>query len=342
MGEVSQPVRVANGHPSQRLAVVTPEMTERVVAVGRSVIAQEMEGLQGLMEYVGPAFVKAVQIIGQTRGKLVVSGMGKSGHIARKIAATFASTGMPAFFVHPGEASHGDLGMIGPDDTVMMLSNSGETAELRDMIAYATRFSIPMIAMVRRPSSALVDAASVALILPEIPEASRHVKAPTTSTTMMLVLGDALAMTVMELRAFQEEEFGIFHPGGKLGRAFVRVKDLMHKGEALPVCRVEQPMSEVLITMTTAGFGCAAVLEDGRLVGIITDGDLRRHMGPALLSFAARDVMTPSPRTIRPQAMATEALGEMNRRNITTLLVADGDQLKGILHIHDCLRAGIG
>jgi len=308
---------------------------------GRAVIAQEIEGLESLSSALGEEFSEAVDLIAGLQGKLIVSGMGKSGHVARKIAATLASTGSPAFFVHPGEASHGDLGMIGQGDAMLLLSNSGETAELGDMIHYATRFHIPLIAMVRRRQSILVEGATIALVLPETPEAT-PTGAPTTSTTMMMALGDALAVALIEARGFTKDDFGTFHPGGKLGTAYIRVKDLMHTREMLPLVAPEDKTPDVLLEMTSKGFGCAAVIEEGKLIGVITDGDLRRHMSDQLLNTCAKEIMTKDPLTIRPGAFASEALGLMNERSITSLFVLDEQKTpQGILHIHDCLRAGV-
>jgi arabinose-5-phosphate isomerase len=308
---------------------------------GKGLIAQEIEGLQALSDSLDEHFSHAVSLIDKLTGRLIVSGMGKSGHIARKIAATFASTGTPAFFVHPGEASHGDLGMITENDAMLLLSNSGETAELRDMVAYSRRFSIPLIAVVRRASSMLVDAADIALILPATPEAS-ETGAPTTSTTMMLALGDALAIALADRRSFTAEDFQTFHPGGKLGARFIAVKDLMHPQDELPLVKEHSPMQEVLLTMTAQRFGCAGVVnEAGRLQGIITDGDLRRHMEKGLLNKNAAQVMTQSPLTIRPQALAAKALQVMNEKGITALFVCEDQQPVGIIHVHDCLRAGV-
>jgi arabinose-5-phosphate isomerase len=265
--------------------------------------------------------------------------MGKSGHVARKIAATMASTGTPAHFVHPGEASHGDMGMITKDDAVLALSNSGETAELADMIAYCKRFSIPLIAMVRRKTSMLVEAANIAMVLPATSEAP-PTDAPTTSTTMMMALGDAIAVALVERRGFTRDDFSVFHPGGKLGKAFIRVSDLMHKGDELPLVDMDTPMQQVLLLMTSKRFGCAGVQEGTTLAGVITDGDLRRNMD-GLLSKKAKDVMTSKPLSIRPSALAAEALGIMNERSITTLFVVEDQKAVGIVHIHDCLRAGV-
>ena len=311
------------------------------IAHGRAVLEQEIKGLKALVDAMDEHFVRAVDALGGIRGRVIVSGMGKSGHIARKIAATMASTGTPAHFVHPGEASHGDLGMITQDDAVLALSNSGETAELSDVITYCKRFSIPLIAMVRRQGSMLVEAADVALVLPEIPEAS-PTGAPTTSTTMMLALGDAIAVALIERRGFTKEDFSRYHPGGKLGKRFIRAEDLMHGQEELPLVKQSDKMNDVLLTITAKKFGCAGVLDaKGDLIGIITDGDLRRHMQPDLLAQPAGEVMTKNPVTIRPSALAAEALAIMNERSITSIFVVEAGKPKGILHIHDCLRAGV-
>lgn len=303
---------------------------------------KEIEGLEALKDVLDDNFSAAVNLVASTRGRLIVSGMGKSGHVARKIAATMASTGTPSYFVHPGEASHGDLGMITADDTVMLLSNSGETAELRDIIAYCKRFNIPFIGMVRRKESTLVDEATVPLVLPEIAEAS-PTGAPTTSTTMMMALGDAIAIALLERRGFTREEFHVFHPGGKLGQAFTRVESLMHIGEEVPLTKPGVPMSETLITMTAKRFGCAGVVnEDGVLQGIVTDGDLRRHLESDLLKMNTEMVMTPNPVTVGHKALAGEALAIMNTKSITSLFVTDDEKRPiGIIHIHDCLRAGV-
>lgn len=308
---------------------------------GRRTLLREIEGLQAVEQALGKPFDDAVACILRLHGRLIVSGMGKSGHIAHKIAATFSSTGTPAYFVHPGEASHGDLGMITAADGLLLLSNSGETAELHDMIAYAKRFSIPLIAMVRRKTSMLVTSADVALVLPDIPEAS-PVDAPTTSTTMMLALGDALAVATLEQRGFTREDFHTLHPGGKLGKAFIRVRDLMHPASETPLVKNRDVMSGVLLVMTKKSFGCAGVIdESGMLVGVITDGDLRRHMDPGLLNQRACDVMTRSPVSISPDMLAAQALGIMNARSITSLFVVEKGKPVGILHVHDCLRAGV-
>ncbi len=311
------------------------------IAHGRAVLEQEIKGLAALADALGDEFARAVECMAGARGRVIVSGMGKSGHVARKIAATMASTGTPAYFVHPGEASHGDLGMITRDDVVLALSNSGETAELSDMIGYCKRFSIPLIAMVRRKTSMLVEAADIPMVLPEIPEAS-PTNAPTTSTIMMMALGDALAVALLERKGFSRDHFSVFHPGGKLGKAFIRVSDLMHAGDQLPLVDAGLAMRDVLLVMTAKTFGCAGVLaSNGNLAGVITDGDLRRHMQPELLAMKASEVMTSSPLTIRPEALAEEAVAVMNQHSITSLFVVAQEKPVGILHIHDCLRAGV-
>jgi arabinose-5-phosphate isomerase len=268
--------------------------------------------------------------------------MGKSGHIANKIAATFASTGTPAFSIHPGEASHGDLGMITQNDVVILLSNSGETKELKDIIYYCKRFEIPTIGIIRRAESELTKTSTVPLILPAIPEANR-VNAPTTSTTMMLALGDALAVSLIDARGFNSEEFGVFHPGGKLGSNFLKVKDLMRTGNEIPSVNENQKMSEVLREMTSKHLGCTGVVNDaGSIVGIITDGDLRRHIDQQFLDHRAVEVMTKNPIVTAAETLAVEAIAVMNKKSITSLLVLD-EQKKavGILHLHDCLRSGV-
>jgi arabinose-5-phosphate isomerase len=270
--------------------------------------------------------------------------MGKSGHIGRKIAASLASTGTPAHFVHPAEASHGDLGMLAQGDVVLMLSNSGETPELADMIAHTRRFGIPMIGIAGRADSTLIRRSDVGIVLPQVPEACTTGFVPTTSTTMTLALGDALAVALMEHRRFTAERFRDFHPGGRLGARLQKVADLMHTGDKVPLVPHGTPMSETLLTITGKGFGVVGVTaQDGSLAGIVTDGDLRRHMD-GLLGRTADEVMTPDPRTIGPDALAEEALAEMNARKITCLFVVDPAGSRnpvGILHIHDCLRAGI-
>lgn len=311
------------------------------IIIAHAVIAQEIEGLQALSASLGAPFVAAFEMLKACRGRVVVSGMGKSGHIGRKIAATLASTGTPASFVHPAEASHGDLGMITVGDVILALSNSGETPELADMLAYAKRFRIPLIGITSKHRSALADAADVLLLLPDVPEAS-PVGAPTTSTAMMLALGDALAMALLDAHGFTKTDFATFHPGGKLGRNLMRAGDLMHTGEELPLVAERVTVADVLLTITAKRFGCAGVVDaKGRLIGAITDGDLRRHMAPDLLTKTAAQVMTPAPQSIKKEQFATEALAILNEKKITSLFVVEAEKPIGIVHIHDCLRAGV-
>lgn len=316
-----------------------------IIAAGRRVIETEASALGLLAASLGAAFAEAVMLLASARGRVIVSGMGKSGHIARKLAATLASTGTPAFFVHPAEASHGDLGMITPADVVVLLSNSGETAELADLIAYTRRFAIPMIGVASRADSTLIRAADLALVLPAAPEACPVGLAPTTSTTMTLALGDALAVALMEKRHFTPDDFRGFHPGGKLGARLATVGQLMHSGAELPLIGQASPMGEALLEMSGKGFGVVGVVDAaGTLVGIVTDGDLRRNLD-GLLEKRVAAVMTQSPRTILTTALASEALGVMNARKITSLFATrpdDPGRPAGILHVHDCLRAGVG
>ncbi|MCW1919201.1 KpsF/GutQ family sugar-phosphate isomerase [Rhodobacter sp. KR11] len=312
--------------------------TTEALATARRVIATEAEALTALGASLDGNFTRAVEVILATKGRVIVSGMGKSGHIARKIAATLASTGTPAHFVHPAEASHGDLGMVTAADVALVLSNSGETPELADLLAHTRRFSIPLIGVASRADSTLMRNADVAILLPAAPEACQTGVVPTTSTTMTLALGDALAVALMEHRKFTPEHFRVFHPGGKLGAKLLKVRDLMHTD--LPLIAADSPMSEVLLTITRYGFGVVGVTEGDTLRGIVTDGDLRRHMD-GLMSHTAAEVMTANPRTIGPEALAEAALAIMNDRKITCLFVKDGETPCGILHIHDLLRAGV-
>ncbi len=312
------------------------------IASARRVLEVEARALEAVAAHIGPGFAEAVALFAQLPGRVVVTGMGKSGHVARKIAATLASTGTPALYVHPAEASHGDLGMITRADAVLAFSNSGETAELRDITLYCRRFRIPLVAVVGRLESTLAQDADLVLPLPPLEEACPLGLAPTTSTTAMLALGDALAVALLERKGFTPGQFAEFHPGGKLGARLMRVEQLMRRDEELPLVGLETPMREAVLEMTRKCLGCVGILDgDGRLVGIITDGDLRRHMGPDLLERRACEVMTPRPRTIGPRALAVEALGLMNRCAITVLFVTEGDRPVGAIHVHDCLRAGI-
>ncbi|MBM3560436.1 MAG: KpsF/GutQ family sugar-phosphate isomerase [Alphaproteobacteria bacterium] len=317
----------------------------RDLAAARRVLRLEADALGAIAAGLDGRFSLAVETLAAVRGRVIVTGMGKSGHVARKIAATMASTGNPAQYIHPGEASHGDLGMIAPrDDAVLALSNSGETAELGDVLDYCSRFDVPLVAITSRAGSTLGQVARVTLTLPATSEACPLGLAPTTSTTAMLALGDALAIALLERRGFTAEHFQVLHPGGRLGRRLLRVGDLMHGGAELPLAGPETPMADAILVMTTRRFGCVGIVDgDGCLAGIVTDGDLRRHMAPDLLRQTAGAVMTARPQTIRATALASEALGLMNARQITSLFVVrDGTtEPVGIVHIHDLLRAGV-
>jgi arabinose-5-phosphate isomerase len=282
-----------------------------------------------------------VEIAFEAKGRIVCMGVGKSGHVARKIAATLASTGSPAIFVHLSEASHGDLGMISGQDVILALSKSGEVKELADTLAYAKRFAIPLIAVTAHADSTLGRAADVSLLLPDAAEATSEVNAPTTSTTLQMALGDALAAALIERRGFTARDFHVFHPGGKIGAMLRTAGDLMHVGRELPLVGPDASMQEALLVMTQKRFGCVGVKDgDGRLGGLITDGDIRRHM-EGLLGHTAGEVMTPEPKTVPPGALAAEALKLMNDNAITVLFVVEDGKPVGILHIHDLLRVGV-
>jgi arabinose-5-phosphate isomerase len=332
------------GFPMDRGAAAGPGVNDDL-AVARRVIRAEIDGLERLSHGLESAFVAALDICAAVAGRVAVTGIGKSGHIARKIASTLASTGTPAQFVHPAEASHGDLGMIGRGDAIIALSNSGETNELSDIVAYSRRFEIPLVAITSRRGSPLAEAADAVLLLPCAPEACPMGLAPTTSTTMMLTLGDAIAIGLLERKGFSTDDFHRFHPGGQLGRQLLRVTDIMHTGDAIPLVPPEMPMSEAILVMSAKSFGCVGVrASDGRLVGVVTDGDLRRHMGDGLLSLPVAQVMHPSPKTIAANRLAGEALAMMTGRlpATTSLFVVDEEERPtGFVHMHDCLRAGI-
>ncbi len=322
-------------------SITSPTATD-FLKTARRVITREAEALGILADHLDGGFSKAVDLILQAQGRVIVSGMGKSGHIARKIAATLASTGTPAQFVHPAEASHGDLGMVTRGDVALLLSNSGETPELADIIAHTRRFDIPLIGIAGRDGSTLLRQADVALLLPTVAEACDTGVVPSTSTTMTLALGDALAIALMEHRQFTPDMFRVFHPGGKLGARLSLVRDLMHDNP--PLVARDTPMSEALLMMSGRGFGVVGVTgPEGYLEGVVTDGDLRRHMD-GLLSLTAAQVMTPAPRTIGPGALAEKAVSVMNGKKITSLFVVDPEgsgHAVGLIHIHDCLRAGV-
>lgn len=313
----------------------------KVVTAARRVLEIEADALRLLGEHLPADFDGAVTAILNTKGRVIVSGIGKSGHIGNKIAATLASTGTPCYFVHASEASHGDLGMITQDDVVILISNSGETKELSDVLGHSRRFSIPLIGISSRPGSTLMAAADYELLLPPAPEACPMGLAPTTSTTLALALGDALAVALMEERSFKPENFATFHPGGKLGAQLSTVAQLMHGVEALPLVTKDTPMDQVLIEMTSKGFGTTGVTDGAALIGVVSDGDLRRNMAD-LMSATAGEVATLSPVTATPDLLAAQALALMNERKITTLFAVDGDNRPvGILHLHDLLRAGV-
>jgi arabinose-5-phosphate isomerase len=287
-------------------------------------------------------FIAAVELVAKAKGRLIVTGMGKSGHVGRKIAATFASTGTPAYFVHPGEASHGDLGMITRDDVIMALSWSGETVELKDLIDYSRRFRAGLIAVTAEADSTLAKSADVVLLLPQAREACPHNLAPTTSSLMQLALGDALAVALLESRGFTALDFRGLHPGGRLGAKLKFIRDVMHADTAVPLRQLGTVMGDAIVEMTAKGFGCVGITDrDGRLAGIITDGDLRRHMGPDLLAARVDDVMTPHPKTVSGDQLVSEALELLNSSKITAVFVVDNGTPAGIVHLHDLLRAGV-
>ena len=325
----------------------TSEDARTLIASAVRTLEAEAGGITALAAAIhdglGRSFTAAVELIHAARGRLIVTGMGKSGHAGRKIAATFASTGTPAFFVHPSEASHGDLGMITRDDVILALSWSGETAELKDLTDYSRRFRIGLIAVTSHPESTLAHAADVVLALPQAREACPHNLAPTTSTLMQQALGDALAIALLESRGFTALEFAKLHPGGRLGAMLKFVRDLMHTGNDIPLAGVGTRISEAIAEMTAKTFGCVGIVgPDGCLVGIITDGDLRRHLGVAgVLDRSVEAVMTRKPKTVRPDQLASEALEIINSSKITALLVAEAGKPVGIVHFHDLLRAGV-
>ena len=319
-----------------------PCSMDDTLVLGRRIIREEAAALSRLAESLDGGFAACVETLFRSRGRAAVTGIGKSGHVARKLAATLNSTGTPAYFIHPSEASHGDLGCVAADDVLLALSNSGESAELGDILVFAARRNIPVLAMTKNPRSFLGRQAANILLLPDAGEAGPLGCAPTTYTTMMMVLGDALAMALLQMRGFTAEEFANFHPGGQLGRKLLLVRNIMHGGDAVPMTDISTLMGEALYIMTGKGFGCVAVTERGRLAGIVSDGDLRRHMSPNLLEKTAGEVMTPNPATIATDAPAARALGIMSGKKITSLLVLDEDGgVAGIVHMHDCLRAGL-
>lgn len=344
---MAQPLRVQAGSPAVPGvdSLVSGDRSEAVASAIRTVEI-EQAGLASLGAALhgalGAAFARAVEAIAAAQGRVIVSGMGKSGHVGRKLAATLASTGTPAFFVHPAEASHGDLGMIAENDVIIAISWSGETTELRDLLQYARRFSVQVVAITSSQESTLARAADVVLLMPKVGEACPHGLAPTTSTTMQVALGDALAVALLENRSFTPGDFKRFHPGGKLGAVLTFVRDVMHTGESVPLVPTGARMSEALIVMTQKSFGCVGVTDaNGALVGIVTDGDLRRHMGPRLTRLPVEEVMTRAPRTIGRNDLAAKAMSELEGRSITALFVIDDGRPVGLVHIHDLLKLGI-
>lgn len=322
------------------------EADEAAIACALRTLEAEAGGLAVLGAAIagglGRAFIAAIAMITAARGRVIVSGMGKSGHIGNKIAATLSSTGTPAFFVHPAEASHGDLGMVTPDDVIIAMSWSGETAELKNLIDYSRRFRIGLIAVTADAASTLGKAADVALVLPHAREACPHNLAPTTSSLMQLALGDALAIALLESRGFTALDFRDLHPGGRLGALLTHIRDLMHTGAEMPIKPVGAKMSDAIVEMSAKGFGCVGITDaSGSLIGIITDGDLRRHMRPDLLDARVEEVMTRGPTTVRPDQLASEALEILNSMKRTVLFVVEGGRAVGLVHMHDLLRAGV-
>lgn len=313
---------------------------QKYINSAKKTLQKEIEGIQALIDKnLDEKYIKLIDLILSIKGRVIFSGMGKSGHIASKLAATFASTGTPSFYIHPGEASHGDLGMITKEDVVILLSNSGETAELKDIIYYCKKFSIPLVGIVRRKTSILVEHSDISLILPEIEEAN-EINAPTTSTTMMLALGDAIAVSLINAKGFTKENFGNFHPGGKLGQKFIKIFDIMKTGKEIPLIKENQKMSQAIIEISTKKLGCVGVIDDKyKLIGIITDGDLRRNMREDFLQLNVNQIMTKNPTTIDKNILVVEAINIMNKKSITDLFIIDeNNQPKGILHLHDCLK----
>lgn len=309
--------------------------TLRMEVAGLLALQAELEG------DMGEPFGRACAAIAAAKGRVIVTGMGKSGHIAAKVAATFASTGTPAFFVHPAEASHGDLGTIAADDVIVALSWSGETAELRNIVFYSRRFRVPLIAVTSRGDSTLARAADVALVIPRVEEACPHGLAPTTSALVQLALGDALAIALLERRGFTADDFFKFHPGGSLGANLTRIRDIMHTGETVPLGRMGLSMKDALAVINAKGFGCLGVIDaHGDLVGIITDGDIRRHLSDGVLPHRVEEVMTPDPKTIAPDALVASALEMLNSAGITALMVVEDRKPVGIVHMHDLLKIG--
>ncbi len=338
----------ANGKGTSRRKTVQKPSAAMLTRSAERTLRLETQGLEDLLAAItgrmARPFADAVGVLSSARGRVIVTGIGKSGHVGQKIAASFASTGTTSSFVHPSEASHGDLGMITGKDAILAISWSGETVELGNILNHSRRFAVPLIAMTSRPNSALGKAADIVLQLPKAPEACPHGLAPTTSTTMQLALGDCLAIALLEAKGFTADDFKRIHPGGSLGAQLKYVEDVMHPADELPIVTSQTPMSEALVTMTQRAFGCVGVVSDkGRLVGVITDGDLRRHMNDDLLAATTSQIMTRQPKTIGPGLLASAALEQINALRITALFVVDKTKKPiGIVHVHDLLRAGLG
>jgi arabinose-5-phosphate isomerase len=329
----------------KRDRLLRDDLGEAVASATRT-LQLETDGLSALKTALAGElvdnFAAAVGILRNCRGRIIVTGMGKSGHVAQKTAATLSSTGTPSYFVHPSEASHGDLGMITRDDAIVAFSWSGETVELGNIVSYSRRFAVPLIAVTSNPHSTLAEAAEIVLVLPQAKEACPHGLAPTTSTMMQLALGDCLAIALLESKGFTARDFKTLHPGGQLGARLKFVGDLMHKGDRLPLAPADAVMAEAIVVMTEKALGCLGVIDgNGLLKGIITDGDLRRHMGDGLLARRVHEIMTPAPKTVSPDLLASAALELINASKITTLFVVEDGRPVGIIHIHDLLRAGV-
>lgn len=320
-----------------------PTQIEQDIAAGRETLRLEAQAMLQLADRLDPNFSAAVELLmTRSTGRVIISGMGKSGHVGKKIAATMASTGTPAFFVHPAEASHGDLGMVTDNDTVIALSKSGESAELQDIVRYCKRFSIPLIAITQKAESSLARQGDVVLLLPDLPEACPNQQAPTTSTTLTMALGDALAVALMKRRGFSATDFRQFHPGGKLGGQLLAVAKVMKTGDELPFVTADATVAQVQAAMSDKNFGCAIVVDAQKnLLGFITDGDIRRNLSSDLVSKKAADIMAKTPSTIAHDALAAAAMALMNQKSITQLLVVDGTRVAGLVRLHDILRAGV-
>ncbi len=320
---------------AQTAAIDSARRAIAIETAGLSALSAALDGDLGL------ALGAAVQLIGEAKGRVIVTGMGKSGHIGAKISATLASTGTPAFFVHPAEAGHGDLGMIQPEDVILALSWSGETRELKNIVYYSRRFAVPLIAITSDAGSTLAQAADIAMVLPRVEEACPLDLAPTTTALVQLALGDALAIALLESRGFSAADFHAFHPGGSLGANLTHIRDIMHSGDKVPLAPLGTPMSEAIVLMTQKGFGCLGITnEKDHLVGIITDGDLRRNLDHGLLERCVDEVMTPGPRSIAPDELVASAIEMLNTASITALIVVENKRPVGIVHMHDLLRIG--